>query len=279
MALDSDFAGLGAAVRGIEALKNGGLDVAVARLPSQYKDPDEFAKADPSGWGDSVANAQDVWAFMIDVIFAKHQGQSGSEKAKIGTEAVAVLSRITDEIERIHHTKNVAERLQVPYELIAKRVGLQSEDLVQKEVIIEEKTDRRAILEERLMSLAFVSGPKVLIERNLIEIVRSSLYARILQEYVAFNKRGQDWDIAAFGRSLPPELFSGFVSLVVIEDDDVDHVAELNTVEHELQELILREMISDVSQQIAEFERKGEENELLAAQRKLSVLTQKRSQA
>jgi DNA primase len=259
-------------------LKQAGLDVVVAKIPSRYKDPDEFAMADPAGWEASVRGATDVWSFMIDVLFAKHEGLSGSQKAKIGVEAARILSRIPDEIERIHHAKNVAERLGVPYEVIAKRVGpgyyaSPSGSLGSHHSGKVEEKDRRMLLEERLLALAFSSEPRLLTDRGLVEHIQTPLPKKIVQFYLDYVADGGEWDMSVFGRELPSELFEGFASMVTLEEDEVDAKLELVQVERELREFVLKARIVDLTRAIGEYERMGDEEKLLAAQRELSKLS------
>jgi DNA primase len=279
MALDSDFAGQEAAVKGIEAAKNSGLDVVVARIPAEYKDPDEFASADPTGWTTAVRDATDVWSFMIDVLFAKYKGLTGSQKAKIGVEAAKILNRISDEIERIHYTKDVAERLAVPFEVLAKRLSTNSLSRAQEPHFApvslgEVAADRRTLLEERLIALAFSSEPKLLLERDLVQHIKTPLARRIVNFYEDYEPQG-DWDVAEFARNLPEELYGGFAALVTLEEDDVSLANELHEVIHELHELVLKSQINELSKKIAESERDADESGLLEAQKEFAKVSVK----
>ena len=112
LALDSDLAGDSAARRGIEIAQSQGMEVRVVRT-GEYKDPDEFARADPEGLKKAIQTAENVWDFLIEVIFAKHDPNTGEGKAKISREIVPILASIEDKIVQSHYISLVAKKLDV----------------------------------------------------------------------------------------------------------------------------------------------------------------------
>jgi len=93
LALDSDFAGNNAAVKSISLAQKEGLEVRVVDL-GKYKDPDDYARADPDGFSLAVRESETIWDFLINFIFSKHDPLAGSGKAKISSEVVPILASI-----------------------------------------------------------------------------------------------------------------------------------------------------------------------------------------
>jgi DNA primase len=142
LALDSDFAGDKAATRGLVLAQEIGLDISIAELKS-FKDPDDYAKADPKGLIKVLENSVPVWDFLIDSIFSKYKKLEGPEKGKISREISPWLSQIPDPILKAHYIKKVANRLDVPEEAVLEKV----ESILKKPISKPEKINLKKIAE------------------------------------------------------------------------------------------------------------------------------------
>jgi DNA primase len=122
IALDSDFAGNAAAVRGIGITAALGLDIRVANfLP--YKDPDEAARGDLSLYKDRLATSSGIWDFLLDSIFHKYSDEdSGTSTAKLSRELIPILAAIEDSVVRAHYIQFVSKRLDVPHEAVSEQL-------------------------------------------------------------------------------------------------------------------------------------------------------------
>ncbi len=160
LALDSDIAGDAAARRGITIAQNLGMEIKVA-LMGKYKDPDEAARKDLEGYKQALIKSIGVWDFMVESVFTRFDAKSGSGKAKISKEIIPILASIPDKIVQAHYIEVVADKLKVPDTAVIEQIESFQEKEKIPEVAIaakeEKEKDRRTLLEERFLTLAFQS--------------------------------------------------------------------------------------------------------------------------
>ena len=277
LALDSDLAGDAAARKGIDVAQTAGLAVKVARL-AKYKDPDDFARADPEGFAQALAGAIDVWQFIIDSIFSKYDSKTGGGKAKLSREVMPVLSSISDKIVQAHYLAVVARKLDTEVDVIAKQMEsvLEKTSQDRPELVFpkapEGKT-RRDLLEERLLSLVFQLDPKLLNEEKIREKITSPLNQRIVEEFLAFAKK-KGGDLSQFAKTLPEELVPGFSELIL---KDVGKVVdkEMAMVIHEIEVLESKEGLKKQGKLIFRLEEKQAKKKLKEANQKFSQMSEK----
>lgn len=286
LALDSDFAGDAAARRGITVASNIGVEVKVAKLTG-YKDPDEAARKNLESYKNDLVNAVGVWDFLIDSVFARFSSGSGADKAKISREIIPILAEIDDNIVQAHYAGIVAERLAVPQEAVSEQISKVDKDQVKStasqsqeqpiEALVPEVQTRRGLLESRLLGLAFRSDPKILMGSSMRSLINAPLSVRLLGEYEDFLSKNKTFDISAFGKKLPKELFDGFSQMVLTSDDDLvdkpdELQRELDLIQKELKILDIKDNLKLLATQMRELEAKGEKEKLLTAQNKFNKL-------
>ena len=280
MALDSDFAGDTAAIRGFSFAQNAGLEIKVMKL-GVYKDPDEFARADPDGVQKAIRTAVDAWEFVIDVVGKRFDLSTGAGKAKASRQLIPVLATIEDNIVRSHYLQKAATKFGVPVESVNREVMKQRPQKRKEENIvsrIEKKPKtRREMLEERLIVL-YCNSPSLLEKKDedlFIDPLILKIYKK-LQQYLSENKI---FEIATFSDSLPEELSSGFSDLMISSsaDEILDASREAATVERELRELILKEKIIELTKKISDEESEGKDKKLVSLQEEFQRLSEKLS--
>ncbi len=100
LAYDSDSAGVKATLRGIEILDAAGLRARVVDLGA-YKDPDEFIRAEgQDAFNEIIRDALPGTGFVLKNIAKAYNLDSGYEQLKYLDEAVAVLRRVRNSVER-----------------------------------------------------------------------------------------------------------------------------------------------------------------------------------
>lgn len=100
LAYDSDSAGVKATLRGIEILDAAGIRARVVDL-GDYKDPDEFIRAQgPESFTERIQEALPGTGFILKHIAKSYNLESGYEQLKYLDEAVAVLRRVRNSVER-----------------------------------------------------------------------------------------------------------------------------------------------------------------------------------
>ncbi len=285
-ALDSDIAGDTAATRGIALAEDQGIEIKIARL-GKHKDPDEMARKAPKEYKKALKQAQGVWDFLIDFVFSKYKASSGPGKAKISRELIPLLATITDKIVQAHYAEKVARKLKVPISAVAEQIKGVEEGTTKKapEIVLPPKSknkSRRQLLEERLLTLAFQSDPKILKKRKVISLISTPLALRIFEEYKKFSKTRKKFDPSEFASKLPKELVQGFADMLLedIEDlvDKPDVLKkELKLVIKELCLLAVKTNLRQLGKEISQYEKKGQKNKLRKAQEKFSKLSQKLS--
>ena len=285
LALDADLAGDKAARRGIEIAQSEGLEVKVARL-KKYKDPDEAARKDIGYYKKELKNAVNVWDFIVDSIFSKHDVKKGEGKAKISRKVAPVLSSIDDKIVQAHYVKVVAERLDVPEEAVAEQVSLSRQKQERPKVALEEEKKkekgRRERLEERFLTLSFQSKPSEILKKDFGDLIKTPLAKRLYKNYLEFKKDNKKFDAASFKESLPKELEKGFSEMMLAEEELVNTPSELkrevSQIIHGLRKLNFEEERVEITEKLKEYEKKGDDEKLEKAQKELVEINEKYSE-
>lgn len=289
LALDADFAGSEAARRGVAEAQKEGLKVLVARL-GEFKDPDDAARGNPAFLKKAVEGAVDVWDFILESIFEKGDVLGGEGKAALSRELVPVLAAIPDKIVQAHYLALVAKRLGVPEEAVKGQVESPATEkgkvvgntTALSEKVAGEKKNRRQLLEERLLTLAFQSEPKFILRPKVTKLVTTPLASRILSEYEAFPSK-ETFSPSAFAALLPGELVQGFAALTLADTEGLTEDPELlkreiNLVIHDLEVADVRHRLEELGVKIRQFEEGKELSKLKDSQEKFGELSQKLSE-
>ncbi len=279
LALDSDMAGDAASRRGLSIASKLGVEVKVAKL-TKFKDPDEAARGDIESYKKDLINAEGVWDFLIDSVFARFDSGSGADKAKISKELSPILAEIDDKIVQAHYANVTAQKLGVPLEAVTEEIGkIASPDKASGPAAVEtlRGQSRRELLEERLLTLAFGSNPEILKSDSLAESILTPLNSRILEEYLIYSSKHKTFNSSDFGKVLPRELFDGFSRMVLTDNGDFadkpdEAKKELDLVQKELKILRVKDDLKSLGLVIRNLEEKGEKEKLLKAQNEFNNL-------
>ncbi|MGA2910484.1 MAG: DNA primase [Candidatus Microgenomates bacterium] len=280
LALDSDMAGDAAARRGIKVAGEIGVEVKVAKITG-FKDPDEAARGNIESYKKDLIASEGVYDYFIDSVFARFNSESGGGKSKISKEIIPILGEIGDKIVQAHYANIIARKLEVPLEAVTEELfklsdkstgGLSGPTKPESK----EEFGRKELLEERLLTLAFQSDPKILLSKSVRDLVTLPLNQRLIEEYEKFAD-GKAFNVTEFGASLPAELFQGFAKIVLSDNQDlVDNSNELKRelalVEKELKIHTVKAKLKDLASQMRETEEKGETEKLLKAQNEFNKL-------
>lgn len=287
LALDADFAGDAAARRGITIAENLGVEVKVAKI-SKYKDPDEAARGDVESYKNDLIHAEGVWDYLIDSVFGRFASGSGADKAKISRELTPILAGIGDKIVQAHYANVLAQKLDVPLEAVSEQianvkteaqgVGGASETQAPEGVA----QTRKSLLEERLLTLAFQSDPKIFLEDKVTKLITEPLGKRLLEEYERFAKKRKQFSASDFGEHLPKELFDGFAKMVLADHEDLvenpdELTKELDLIQKELRILLIKDNLKLLASQMRDLEEKGDKDKLLKAQNQFNKLASRLS--
>lgn len=279
LALDSDMAGDAAARRGIKVASDIGVEVKVAKI-SGYKDPDDAARGNLESYKKDLINAEGIYDYFIDSTFKRFDSGSGAGKSKISKEIIPILAEIGDKIVQSHYANVVARKLGVPLEAVMEEIAKVGTPVASKTADLaseEKETTRKDILEERLLSLAFQSDPRILLSKEISGIFTIPLNQKIIEEYKKFTVGGKKFNISDFGEALPKELFSGFAEAVLTENQNLaenpdELKKELDLVRKELKIQVVKEKLRSLASQMREMEEIGDKEKLRSVQNEFNKL-------
>lgn len=282
LALDADLAGDAAARRGIKIATDEGLEVKVADLGS-YKDPDEAVKDSPEKFKKIISEAIGVYDYLIKSACTRFDPETGVGKSKISKELLPVLSEIDDSIVQAHYVKVLADQLGVSEEAVSKGLienGLPQNDEVKTD--LKQTTDRRSLLESRLVTIGFVDDQSVFENPEYMGLIEGNVNKKLADCAIKEMKKSKELDLNSFKDSLPAELIEGFSSLIMSEavyGENVDYEKEKRVVFRELKMLKLKKQLQELGKEISRLENQSEPSELEDKQKefektanKLSVL-------
>lgn len=120
---DSDGAGVKAALRAIEVLRETGLNTKVIDL-SPHKDPDDFIKAQGTKeFEKRIENAQNAFLFEIETLEKEFDLQDPASKTKFFNEVAKKLLIFTESIERNSYTETIARKYYISFDDLRKLVN------------------------------------------------------------------------------------------------------------------------------------------------------------
>lgn len=121
LAFDADEAGLNATERAIPIAQSVGIELKVVSLPKGIKDPDELIQSDPEVWKAQLDQAVDAVNWTLSRYADTYDSKTAEGKRQLSTKALAVISGLSDPVEREHHIRELARQLDVSVQsLVAK---------------------------------------------------------------------------------------------------------------------------------------------------------------
>ncbi|MGB9911521.1 MAG: DNA primase [Microgenomates group bacterium] len=282
-ALDSDIAGDQAARRGIEVAENFGMMMRVVEIKGG-KDPDEVAQKNPLLWQKLVKNAVGIYDYFIDSALKRFDPNKVEGKRKIGEELVPLLAKISDKIVQNHYIKILAEKLKVGEEAIFLQIEKIIKNNFQKEEnqkVFFSSTNRREILEEYLLALAFQSGKWAkLVKRKVVKLIKTPRFLRIIEALIDYLKKYKKLNSEKLASFLPPELQETFNRLYLIQlgevvEDDQHWEKEFTKTLKELEKTEIKERMNFLAEEIKRLEKEGEEEKAEKLSQQLSELGNK----
>ncbi|OCL25199.1 DNA primase [Orenia metallireducens] len=122
IAYDSDTAGAKATLRGLDILKEEGLEVKVIILPKDL-DPDEFIKAEgKEGFARSQSQAETLIDFKISNILKGRSLENVDDKIKAVKGIIPVLAKVKNKVELDEYCKKISERLRTSEGVLRKEI-------------------------------------------------------------------------------------------------------------------------------------------------------------
>ncbi|MGM0409500.1 MAG: DNA primase [Bacillota bacterium] len=235
IAYDADIAGAKATLRGLEILKNKGLNVKVIQLP-ENADPDDFLKSKgKKEFLNLKDNALSLVEFKINNIISNKNIQDTDDKINLSHEIIDVLVKIKDPIERELYSKKIANKLDIDKERMIGEVEKKYKKLSKKDKRSKKRYTKNAkeynktnivnsinTVEKKIIK-AFIDYPKY---RNFIKKNLSKKYfftknsKKLIKYLYNLNKEKTINDI--LNQIEDEEIKKLFMKLIVSEKSEID---------------------------------------------------------
>lgn len=235
LALDSDFAGNSAAIKGVVTTENKGLSVKVCELPSKYKDPDEASRADIYEFQKSLKSAKAFWDFLFDVMRARYNPDSTSGATQMARAMVPYLAQIEEPIVSSKYARRLSELVGSSeasvLEAIKKHKSGKTEEVGATTNLNDKKSDASTDRREKLVKQVFFSSlltkPSELLDkyRSLFTERKQVAVISELEKYLSKNK---SFDIKSFVSSLAPEIAGGISDEILMYEGGDEMEKDLN---------------------------------------------------
>ncbi|MBU3957152.1 DNA primase [Patescibacteria group bacterium] len=266
LAMDQDVAGDQAARRGIELADAADMAIKVVVVKGG-KDPDEVAQKSPKLWRQLVKKAVPIYDYFLDSAFSRFDARTAEGKRRISLELTPILVKISNKVVQSHYIRQLADRLRVEEEAVAAEVAkFITEESAKapserKDYEKVETMNRREILEEYLLALAFQSENWVLLrKREIQQLIKTPRFQRIIEALSGYLKRYKTLDSQRLAKMLPAELKEAFDRLYLLEITDLIESEEkfrkeLAKIKLALKKLGLKEGLKEIGSQISELEK------------------------
>lgn len=173
---DADGAGQTAIMRGMEILKNMGVDIRVLQI-SGAKDPDEFVvKYGPDKFRKCMDNAISVVEYKIKNLKKNLNLENTSDKIKFLNELAKTLSEVDNTMEREVYVDNIARTYEISKEAIYAEINKKlykntaNEKILEKPTVTitqkpEEKIDEATLKREKMLIYLLINYTEESFER------------------------------------------------------------------------------------------------------------------
>jgi DNA primase len=288
LGLDSDFAGSNAALKSIELADSLEFDIKVLVLGEKYKDPDEAVNGDLDFFKKQIKNAIPVWDFIINYSVKKFGIDTPKGKKEILKLVLPFLIKITNSVIKSDYLRKLADILRSDLSSVLEELGKYgnvSNNLNNK--IMQEKESKpilRENLEKKLLILIFGANKPNILAKKISDDYKNFItyrFSLIFNSLVKSKKFKSD----KFTEKLKEEVKNTYYDLYFLSTnnplDKEIRKKEIAKVINQLQTLVIKEEINNLSEEISIAENSGNTstaskldlrlNELLSRLSKLQI--------
>lgn len=269
LALDSDFAGDNAARKSIELADSMEFDIKVLNLGDKYKDPDEAIKSDPEFFKSQLKKATDVWDFIIQSQLKIHDINTIKGKKEVLSVVLPLLIKIKNSVVKSDYFKKLANEINSSEESIYEEARKYQNSnptnfkLIPKGVeIIETSESKTEKLEELLLTLIIGAKNPAKLSQKLKKYLDQLTVSRF-KTIAKYLLEKEDLSLKQILDSLPAEIKPLFENLYFeSQKNQIDSVARLSEIKkatNNINKILLKDRLNQLSNQITKFE--SEENE------------------
>lgn len=243
LAFDGDAAGSRASFRSIALCWQEDMNVKILVLP-KGKDPADIIKDNPDQWLQFIKDSMPVMDYYFKRIFQAIDINRADHKKIAVQKLLPIIKYLKTEIEQVHYLKILADKLQVPFEILKKDLEettsfLEKQDIaVQK--IVQDKKDSATLLSEMILTIAFYKNQyldKLISELDPDMIVEGlqDLYKKVIIYYTKHQ------NLEKFGdyEQLSVEEKETWIRLSMFGEKDYQEAKEVD-IASDFQNLIFR---------------------------------------
>ena len=211
---DGDAAGQNATIRGLQILKNAGLNVKIISLPDGL-DPDEFVKERGAvAYQTLIDNALPLIDFKMDYLASKYDIKTADGKRNYINEALKVIQESDKEFEQEDLLKRLSSKTRVTFESLKRSLDKNENFTVKIEPTIEAEIVSAQVKAERFILYAFFMNEEFAKPDDIFDLEFGDDKRRVLLDYVS-------GEVEEHGRVMPSTVCN------VLGNDYID---ELNSV-------------------------------------------------
>ncbi|MGM0500982.1 MAG: DNA primase [Bacillota bacterium] len=248
IAYDSDVAGAKATNRGLDVLKNVGLDVRVISLENE-QDPDDFIKeVGKDKFLTKKDNATSLIQFKINQTLKDKDLSNVDDRVNVVQDLLGILDSINDQVEKDEYLKQVSEKLQI-------RIGLLRSELdkYQKLKPQDRKATQRNNNNNLKQNLSFKDSKK-----SGYKNAAAGLLKMILNESNLLDKIKDRLAVDDFAEGRYKQLFS-----VIYDVYQSTGQLETNNLLTKIEDETVQQLLTKLAVEDNDFDFGGSENKIL----------------
>ncbi|MBO7187246.1 MAG: DNA primase [Clostridia bacterium] len=182
---DGDFAGRQASIRGLEILRDEGLEVKVVSMPDGLDPDDVIKKSGVDAYRDLIKKAKLLIDFKLDVLKHTFDLNTSDGKRKFIKEAIKVISESDSASEREDLLKSLRDETGITYESLKRELdGINTQTETPRVVISDETLKDKITSAEQFVLYAFLFNKEYAREEDLNAIDFPSKTGRFLQKFI-----------------------------------------------------------------------------------------------
>lgn len=193
---DDDFAGQKATIRGLEILKEEGLDVKVISLPDGMDPDDAVNKLGADGYRQFIVGAKPLIDFKIDVLKKTFDVKTTDGKRKFVTAALKVIKESPSAAEQEDLLKEVRDLTGITFESLKRELfGLEESDTDKQETVTPTFSDDsgdKTLIAARFVLASYIFGKPYAYETDINELTFTLPVHNEIKDYInAKEKAGE----------------------------------------------------------------------------------------
>ncbi|MBT4209494.1 MAG: DNA primase [Candidatus Komeilibacteria bacterium] len=264
LAFDGDAAGSRASFRSISLCWQEDMNVKILVSP-KGKDPADIIKSNPDEWLQFIKDSIPVMDYYFKRIFQAIDINRADHKKVAVQKLLPIIKYLKTEIEQVHYLKILADKLNVPFEILKKDLDqatsfLEKQDTVVQKVV-QDKKDSATLLAERIFMIAFFKNQyldKLISELDPDMIIESfqDLYKKVIIYYTKHQ------NLEKFGNfeELSDEEKEMWIRLSMSGEKDYNEIKEVDLAND------FQHLISRLKKESLDIQRQGLINQLRQAE-------------